>query len=61
MDVISNSTAGYVRLREEEMSIEEYLALCQRDPMTYGSAAHRMLASIGEPEMVGTRNHPRLS
>ncbi len=33
MDVISNSTARYVRLREEEMSIEEYLVLCQRDPV----------------------------
>lgn len=35
MDVISNSAARYVRFREEEMSIDEYLALCQRDPMVY--------------------------
>lgn len=61
MDVISNSAARYVRLREEEMSIDEYLALCQRDPMVYESAARRMLAAIGEPEMVDTRNDPRLS
>ena len=33
MDVISNSAARYVRMREEEMSLDEYLALCQRDPM----------------------------
>jgi serine protein kinase len=61
MDVISNSAARYARLREEEMSIDEYLALCQRDPMAYASAAQRMLAAIGEPEMVDTRNDPRLS
>ncbi|QIL69415.1 PrkA family serine protein kinase [Diaphorobacter sp. HDW4B] len=61
MDVISNSAARYVRLREEEMSIDEYLALCQSDPMVYESAAQRMLAAIGEPEMVDTRNDPHLS
>ncbi|GGH64687.1 PrkA family serine protein kinase [Comamonas phosphati] len=61
MDVISNSAARYVRLREEEMSIDEYLVLCQRDPMAYESAAQRMLAAIGEPEMVDTRNDPNLS
>ncbi|MBF5006242.1 PrkA family serine protein kinase [Diaphorobacter caeni] len=61
MDVISNSAARYVRLREEEMSIDEYLALCQRDPMVYESAARRMLAAIGEPEMVDTRSDPQLS
>lgn len=61
MDVISNSAARYVRLREEEMSLDEFLALCQRDPMAYEGAAQRMLAAIGEPEMVDTRNDPRLS
>ncbi len=61
MDAISNSAARYARLREEEMSIDDYLALCQSDPMVYGSAAQRMLAAIGEPEMVDTRNDPRLS
>ena len=61
MDVLSNSAARYVRLREEEMSLDEYLALCQRDPMAYASAAQRMLSIIGEPEMVDTRNDPQLS
>lgn len=61
MDAISNSVARYVHFREEEMSIDEYLSLCQRDPMAYGTAAQRMLAAIGEPEMVDTRNDPRLS
>ena len=61
MDVISNSAARHARLREEELSIDEYLALCQSDPMAYASAAQRMLAAIGEPEMVDTRKDPRLS
>ena len=50
MDVISNSAARYVRLREEEMSLDEFLALCQRDPMVYEGAAHRMLAHLARIE-----------
>ena len=61
MDAISNLAARYARSREEEMSIDEYLAECKRDPMAYATAAQRMLAAIGEPEMVDTRNDPRLS
>ena len=61
MDAISNFDARYARSREEEMSIDEYLAECKRDPMAYATSAQRMLAAIGEPEMVDTRNDPRLS
>ena len=49
MDPISNFAARYARSREEEMSIDEYLAECKRDPMAYATAAQRMLAAIGEP------------
>ncbi len=51
----------YARTQESEMSLEEYLALAKRDPLAYASAAERMLAAIGEPEVVDTRNDPRLS
>ena len=61
MDAISSFAARYARSREEEMSIDEYLAECKRDPMAYATAAQRMLAAIGEPEMVDTRNDPRMS
>ncbi|MBL8378611.1 MAG: PrkA family serine protein kinase [Burkholderiales bacterium] len=61
MDVIGNFTARFERTREEEISLEEYLAECKRNPMAYASAAERMLAAIGEPESVDTRNHPALS
>ena len=49
MDAISNFAARYARTCEEEMSIDEYLAECKRDPMAYATSAQRMLAAIGEP------------
>ena len=61
MDVISSFAARYERTREEEMSLEDYLAECKRNPLAYASAAERMLKAIGEPQMVDTRNDPRLS
>ena len=61
MDVISSFAARYDRTREEETSLEEYLSICKRDPTAYATAAERMLAAIGEPETVDTRNNPALS
>ena len=53
--------SDYSAAREEEMSLEEYLGSCKRDPGTYATAAERMVAGIGEPELVDTRNDPQLS
>jgi serine protein kinase len=61
MDVISRLKDRYERLREEELSLEDYLAECKRNPLAYATAAERMLKAIGEPQMVDTRNDPRLS
>src|SRR4029450_3795478 len=61
MDVISNFAARFERNREEELTIEEYLAECKSNPIAYATAAERMLKAIGEPKMVDTRNDPRLS
>ena len=61
MDVISNFAARFERTREEELSLEDYLAECKRNPLAYATAAERMLKAIGEPQMVDTRNDPRLS
>ena len=47
--------------KSEEMSIAEYLELCKTDPLTYATASERMLAAIGEPEVVQTIDDPRLS
>jgi serine protein kinase len=43
------------------MSIDEYLELCKTDNMAYASAAERMVAAIGEPELVDTSKDSRLS
>ena len=61
MDVISSFAARFERTREEELSLEEYLAECKRNPLAYATAAERMLKAIGEPQMIDTRNDPRLS
>ncbi|HEY1091395.1 MAG TPA: PrkA family serine protein kinase, partial [Burkholderiaceae bacterium] len=61
MDVIKNFAARYERTRVEELSLEDYLAECKRNPLAYATAAERMLQAIGEPQMVDTRNDQRLS
>ena len=61
MDVISHFAARYERTKVEELSLEDYLAECKRNPLAYASAPERMLKAIGEPQMIDTRNDPRLS
>ena len=50
----------YDTQKEAEMSLEDYLKACAREPMAYATAAERMLAAIGEPEMVDTSTDTRL-
>ena len=52
---------SYSATQDEELSLDEFLELCKRDPNVYATAAERMLAGIGEPELVDTRNDQRLS
>jgi serine protein kinase len=61
MTIFDNYAARYERTKEEEMSMSEYLALCKKDRLTYASAPERMLAAIGEPTLVDTRNDTRMS
>ncbi|SFF63637.1 putative serine protein kinase, PrkA [Fontimonas thermophila] len=61
MSIVESFRSHYLKAREEEMSLIDYLQLCQRDPMAYATPAERMLAAIGEPEIIDTRNDPRLS
>ncbi|MHB8248355.1 MAG: PrkA family serine protein kinase [Acidithiobacillus sp.] len=51
----------FLRQQEVSMSLDAYLDLCAKDPMAYASAAERMLAAIGEPQVVDTQADPRLS
>src|SRR5271157_5613239 len=59
-DLFSAFTRAYESRREAEMSLSEYLSLCRDDPMTYANAAERLLAAIGEPEMIDTAKDRRL-
>src|SRR3990170_5887825 len=61
MNLLDSFRERYVGARDEEMSLLDYLALCRQEPMAYASASERMLAAIGEPEVIDTRNDPRLS
>ena len=49
------------KTQREVYSFTEYLDLCKQDPSAYASAAERMLAAIGEPQIVDTSKDPRLS
>ena len=59
--ILEGFKSQYARDQETELTLEEYLALAKRDPMAYASPAERMLSAIGEPELIDTRNDPRLS
>ncbi|AQT60106.1 PrkA family serine protein kinase [Cellvibrio mixtus] len=61
MSIFSHYRERFETTQQEELSIQEYLELCKKDPSVYASAAERMLMAIGEPEMVDTSQDPRLS
>ena len=61
MDIINNVRDRYQNEQLEEYSLQEYLEICKEDPMAYATAAERLLAAIGEPEIIETRHDPRLS
>src|SRR5437764_10051399 len=45
---------------EIDMPMGEYLESCRGDPMRYANAAERVLAAIGEPQMIDTAKDSRL-
>ena len=61
MSLFDSYRKSYVKGRDEELSLLDYLQLCKREPLAYATAAERMLAAIGEPEIVDTRTDVRLS
>jgi serine protein kinase len=61
MSIFERYQARYESSREEDMSLQEYLELCKSDPMSYAGASERLLAAIGEPELIDTHNDARLS
>ena len=61
LDVFHAFSESYTRVKQESMSLRDYLLEARDNPMLYASAAERMIAAIGEPEMVDTSKDPRLS
>jgi len=60
MEVFDRYSEIYSREKHESMSLQDYLLVCRDDPTLYASAAERMVAAIGEPEIVDTSRDPRL-
>lgn len=59
-DIFSVFARGYDAHREGEMTLTDYLEACRDEPMMYATATERLLAAIGEPEMVDTSKDVRL-
>ena len=59
-DVFGLFSETYDRNKQAEMSLKDFLEGCRDDPMRYASASERMVAAIGEPELVDTSKDTRL-
>ena len=58
--LFSAIASAFEARRNSEMPLRDYLAECVKDPLLYANPAERLLAAIGEPEMVDTAKDPRL-
>jgi serine protein kinase len=58
--LFSRSLQSYETQRQQEMPLLDYLELCKTDPTAYATAAERMVAAIGEPEIIDTAKDARL-
>jgi len=61
MNIFDKFKEDQKKSQVEYLSFEDYLKQCKKDPLTYASAAERMVKAIGEPELVDTSKDPRLS
>ena len=60
MEILPPITEFTSRKKQTEMSLQDYLQGCRHDKGYYASASERMIAAIGEPELVDTSKDPRL-
>ncbi len=61
LDVFDAFSESYTRVKQEAMSLRDYLLAARDDPMMYATPAERMVQAIGEPEMFDTSKDPRLA
>src|SRR5689334_19768142 len=59
-DLFTSYTRSYESRRQSEMTLSDFLAGCRDDPMMYASAPERLLAAIGEAEIIDTAKDQRL-
>jgi serine protein kinase len=52
---------SYEARSETDMSMVEYLESCRGDSMRYANAAERLLAAIGDPQVIDTAKIPALA
>lgn len=59
-DLFSDFKRKFEEQRQAEMSLEDYLIGCRKTPLMYATAAERLLAAIGDPEIIDTAQDQRL-
>ncbi|MDA1324347.1 MAG: PrkA family serine protein kinase [Proteobacteria bacterium] len=59
-EVFSLFSELYDQERREDITLTDYLMSCRDNPMMFSSAAERMIAAIGEPQLVDTSTDSRL-
>lgn len=59
-DVFASFTRSFETRRETEMSLADFLNGCKDDPARYATAHERLLAAIGDPEVIDTAKDQRL-
>lgn len=60
-EFLAGYAGRYQQNKEEEISLQEYLELCKENKDAYRNPAERLLAAMGEPESIDTRENPILS
>lgn len=60
MSIFAQFQDRYESSLESEMTLDEYLDLCQQDPSAYATAAERLLLAIGDPVLTDTSQNSRL-
>ena len=59
-DVFDLYSTLFESRKQTELSLRDYLTLCRDTPTTFANAAERMIAAIGEPQLIDTSTDSRL-
>jgi serine protein kinase len=61
MEIFAQFAEAYGRTKVVEMTLQDYLLGCREHEMMRATASERMVAAIGEPELIDTSQDQRLS